>query len=139
MSDNNLYAVEVNDVKRTATGIRATVKWNDGLVTDFHAAPTDTMEYGRILYEQLDSGAWGVVAPYTEEEKKEAIEQGNKAVLSSLESYASSITRPLAEEKDLGIISDDDLARYKAWAIYRQKLRKTDLSVDKPDWPEKPE
>ena len=45
----------------------------------------------------------------------------------------------LSEERDAGIISDDDLERWKAWVAYRKSLRELDVTATDIKWPAKPE
>lgn len=52
---------------------------------------------------------------------------------------ASSKIQVLSDERDAGIISDDDLNRWKAWIVYRKALRELDVTADGIEWPDKPE
>ena len=94
------------------------------------------------IYEMALAGKFGEILPVPQS----AIDMQNlvkmeklKEKLDELTREANDICQPLSEEKELGIISDEDLEKYKKWAIYRQKLRKLDLNSENIDWPEKPE
>ena len=94
------------------------------------------------IYELAVDGKFGVIAdvPKADLDLQEAVRKEKQLYkLRQLEDEANRICQPLTEEKDLGIISDEDFARYKSWAIYRQSLRKVDLSANEPTWPMKPE
>ena len=52
---------------------------------------------------------------------------------------ANSIIEMLSDERDAGIISDDDLERWKAWVAYRKTLRAIDVTATNIEWPTKPE
>lgn len=54
-------------------------------------------------------------------------------------SEANEIISVLSSERDAGIISDDDLNRWKAWIVYRKALRELDVTADEIEWPDKPE
>ena len=63
----------------------------------------------------------------------------NKNRRAGLLSDADSVIRPLSDERDAGIISDDDFDRWKAWVVYRKALRELDVSKDDVVWPAMPE
>lgn len=63
----------------------------------------------------------------------------NAMILAKEEQEANSIIKVLSDERDAEIISDDDLARWKAWVKYRKALRETDMSHEDVEWPDKPE
>lgn len=54
-------------------------------------------------------------------------------------SVANKTISVLSEEKDAGIISEDDLKKWKRWVSYRKELRELDISKEKVDWPKAPE
>lgn len=135
--------VAATNIRRTAQGISAEVLFADDAPDStpygYHFTPGDCVARSVRGYRDLDSGKLGSVMEYTEEQRLEDTMAHNSGVLNALTDTANAVCQPLAEEKDLGIISDEDLARYKAWAVYRQKLRKVDTSVESPAWPDKPE
>ena len=116
----------------------------DGIgVVGYTAAEWGSNETSTTLFERAKAGEYGELDmsrfKTEEQQRKERAIAENDDKLSYLTNEANAICQPLAEEKDLGIISDEDLARYKAWAVYRQKLRKVDLNAEDVIWPEKPE
>lgn len=52
---------------------------------------------------------------------------------------ADKVIAVLSSERDAEIISDDDLARWKAWVAYRKALRELDVAATNIEWPAKPE
>ena len=54
-------------------------------------------------------------------------------------SEADKVITVLSSERDAEIISDDDLARWKAWVAYRKELRELDVTATDIKWPAKPE
>ncbi len=124
--------------------IDVSIEVEGGEVIRFTAASFSPYDVGREIFSRASAGEYGTVvrSPLyeTAAEHKAAEEQEYRdGIRDSLVREANDICQPLAEEKDLDIISDEDLARYKAWAVYRQKLRKVDTSVESPAWPNKPE
>ena len=142
-TDRNIATV-VGTPRRERGGlITATVTFTDDpegtVATPYAFAKNDAVDYCARGWDELNTGKWGPIEDYTEERRLQDNKLDNIAVQSDLMQSANDVCQPLAEEKDLGIISDEDLARYKAWAVYRQKLRKVDLSADPVSWPAVPE
>lgn len=124
--------------------IDVSIEVESGDVIRYTAASFSPYEVSRELFSRASKGEYGDVSQSqfyeTVAERKALDEQEYRTgVRDSLIREANEICQPLAEEKDLGIITDDDLERYKLWAIYRQKLRRVDISVDDPVWPDRPD
>lgn len=135
--------VSAAQLQRTPTGISAVVLFEDDAdgteAYGYHFAPDDCVPRCVRGYRDLDAGKFGAVSPYTEEMRINDLRVRHETQRIALTSEANEICQPLAEEKDLDIISDEDLVKYKAWVVYRQKLRKVDVTVENPEWPAKPE
>lgn len=124
--------------------IDVSIEIEGGEVIRYTAASFSPYDVGRELFSRANAGEYGDVvrSPLYEtaaEHKAAEDQEYRDGIRDSLAREANEICQPLAEEKDLGIISDEDLVRYKAWAVYRQKLRKVDVTVENPEWPAKPE
>lgn len=66
-------------------------------------------------------------------------EQEIRSKASGLSKEADNVIRLLSDERDAGIISDDDLTRWEAWVKYRKALRELDVTATDIKWPAKPE
>lgn len=135
--------LSVLNPKYNADGsINAGVEWGflgDGVAHPFTASPNDVADHGRQLFEDLKAGVYGDVAPYTDKDAARDKQAAAEYEQSQLIDEASEIIRPLSDERDAGIISDDDLARWKAWVVYRKALRDLDVTAIDIKWPAKPE
>lgn len=119
--------------------IVADIKWEgDNEYHPFAASPDDVMEYGREIYQDLSNGKYGEVAPYSNESVRQDKLTANNMERATLMADADNIIRPLSEERDAGIISEEDEAKWKEWILYRKALRALDLTSDTVSWPEKP-
>lgn len=116
------------------------VVWSgfDGRSIPFTASKNDTMQHGRDLFDAIERGEYGAIKPYSDADEIEYIKRQNERKQSDLIAEADSVIRPLSDERDAEIISDDDLVRWKTWVKYRKSLR--ELNVDYADvkWPDKP-
>lgn len=104
----------------------------------FTASPTDTEAHGQKLYELLARGKYGEVEAYSEEDRQKDAVYENRMKQSFLLSEADSIIRVLSEEREAGIITADDLRRWKDWIAYRKKLRELEITTSTIGWPNKP-
>ena len=105
----------------------------------YTASPSDSAEHGVRLFKELSSGVHGNVAPYTDKDAARDKQAAAEHERLQLIDEASEIIRPLSDERDAEIISDDDLERWKAWVAYRKTLRAIDVTATNIEWPAKPE
>ena len=135
--------LSVLNAKYNANGsINADVEWaflGDGIAHPFTASPDDVADHGRQLFEDLKAGVYGEVAPYTDKDAARDKHAAAEYERSQLIDEASGLIRPLSDERDAGIISDDDLGHWKAWVAYRKALRELDVTATDIEWPAKPE
>ena len=134
--------VKVIDAKYDASGtisckIKLTLDQED--YWSVTASPLDSAEHGVRLFNELKSGKWGDVAAYTEEDQKQDRIIQDSLLQSDLIGKANLVISPLSDERDAGIISDDDLERWKAWVAYRKSLRELDVTAEEIEWPSKPD
>lgn len=98
----------------------------------------DPDSFGKALFESAYRGDFGPVAEYSQSDRFKDNIRKNAIVQQSLIDSASAICKIFSEEKDLGIISDIDLAKYKEWVKYRKALREVDITLSDTKWPDKP-
>lgn len=132
--------IDIKSPRYTMNGVIVVdIKWEgDSEYHSFAASPDDVMEYGRELYRDLSQGTYGEVAPYSDESARQDKLIASNMERSMLMAEADSIIRLLSEERDAGIISDEDEVKWKKWIMYRKILRALDLTSETVSWPEKP-
>ena len=99
-------------------------------------------EISNEIYNRAIKGEFGEIMPVPQERYDLINKMKKETNILELErkiEHANKICRPLSDEKELGIITDSDFERYRAWAKYRQSLRLVDVDVDRPEWPAPPE
>lgn len=122
--------------------INCEVEWNiysPGQLLPYTASKNDCCEHGRDLFHALERGDYGPVAALTTEDIQEHVTRENEKKRDAMMRDADSVIRPLSDERDAEIISDEDLIKWKAWVKYRKALRETDMSHEDVSWPDKPE
>lgn len=74
--------------------------------------------------------------------ESQRIEATARVALNSLMDEADKVIQPLQDDYDVADITDDNLARWKAWKRYRSALSKTPEREGwpvTPDWPAQPQ
>jgi hypothetical protein len=101
-----------------------------GEVISFTASPDDAEEYGRVLYEQLNTTDLASVAPFTDEAR------------ATQDAYLARLKRnTLLSNTDWTQTNDVPEATKTAWTTYRQELRDISLQAGFPStitWPTAP-
>ena len=131
----NHIAEKVIGAKKTPWGILC--EMSDGTI--YHAMSDDPNQDGRDTYELLVAGMICKVEEISDEDAAMYRAQENMSIVQELTSEAGVIIRNLSDERDAGIISDDDLERWKAWVAYRKALREIDATAPDIQWPDKPQ
>lgn len=120
---------------------RLVVNDNGTVIEDwpYTATPDDLSQFCRDTFDLLKSERLGPVSKYTDEDATRDATLERNERKSALMLEADRIIRPLSDERDAEIISDNDLKRWKVWVKYRKALRELDISNLEIDWPQKPE
>lgn len=104
----------------------------------FTASKEDPEEHGRRLYNEIFSGKHGLIKKYGEKEKMNDKIISRLIYRSKSISKANAIIGVLSEEREAGIISDNDLRAWKKWIKYRKELRGINLYFPEVVWPNEP-
>lgn len=105
----------------------------------YTASRNDVSEFGREVFNEINSGKYGNPRAQTDDEILEKRVNLNKALVSSEASMADSVIQPLMGYAVAGILSDADKERFKTWNEYRKALEDMDVTATDIDWPAKPE
>lgn len=108
------------------------VKVSAGAFDEYSRVPPE----GKIRVAGSDGlPAWADIPPPTAEESSEQAQ----AQVSALMQTADGKIRPLNDAVELGIATEEEAAKLKAWRTYRVMLNRVDTShAPVTDWPEQP-
>lgn len=133
--------LKVSNLKCLANGdIDCSVIWNafPNIEMPFTASKNDPEEHGRLLYNEIFLGEYGVIENYSEEDRMNDEINSRLVFRNQAISKSNAIIGVLSEEREAGIISDSDLNIWKEWIKYRKNLREINLELPEIIWPNEP-
>lgn len=133
--------LKVSNLKCLANDdIDCSVIWNafPNIEMPFTASKNDPEEHGRLLYNEIFLGEYGVIENYSEEDRMNDEINSRLVFRNQAISKSNAIIGVLSEEREAGIISDSDLNIWKEWIKYRKNLREINLELPEIIWPNEP-